>query len=465
MKQTKVVAIDLGASSGRLISGSFDGERIILKEHYRFNNHPVELLGSLYWDYLNLIQEIRTGLAICYQDLGEIASLDVDTWGVDYGLIGKNGQLLHAPYSYRDARSSKVLAEFSELVSPQQLFELTGTRLDAINSVVQLFADLKQDITLQQRIAKVVYMPNLIKYFLSGQISNETTIASTSGLIDTQTGQVNQWLCDKLGFKSDWFNAPTTVKLGSISLADNQSLEVLNGIGHDTAAALCALPITTQKLTQTAFISCGTWSIVGVQTAKPITSQAAFTAGLTNEGCVGGHNRLLKNITGLWIIQELKRQWQQKGQTYSFTQLSELATKADFIGSFIDPNASVFSSPTDMEATIKTYLVETKQKQPQDKGELLRLVYESLAQSYAETLTLLEQVTGHKIQEVYLFGGGIQAKILVDLTCKYTKRQVKLGPVEASVLGNIVHQLEILGEISQENKAMILNETYVTLKQ
>lgn len=465
MKRTNVIAVDLGASSGRLISGSFDGERIILKEHYRFSNHPVELLGSLYWDYLKIVQEIRHGLTYCQQDLGEIRSLDIDTWGVDYGLIGKNGQLLQAPYSYRDARSSKVLAEFSELVSPQKLFELTGTRLDAINSVVQLFADLKQDATLQERIAKVVYMPNLIKYFLSGQISTETTIASTSGLVDTQTAQASRWLCDKLGFQPSWFDASKSAKLGTFSLANGQVIQILNGVGHDTAAALCALPIPTEKLKQTAFISCGTWSIVGVQTPKPITSQMAFEAGLTNEGCVGGHNRLLKNITGLWIIQELKQQWQQKGQTYSFAQLSELATAADFIGSFIDPNASVFSNPADMETTIKTYLAQTKQKQPQDKGELLRLVYESLAQSYAKTLTLLEQVTGHQLEEVYLFGGGIQAEILVDLTRKYTKRQVKLGPIEASVLGNIVHQLEILGEISQENKTMVLNETYVTLKQ
>ncbi|WP_282708461.1 FGGY-family carbohydrate kinase [Ligilactobacillus sp. Marseille-Q7487] len=470
MNITNVIAVDLGASSGRLISGSYDGEKITLAEQFRFSNQPIELLDSLYWDYLQILQKIKEGLVCSERTLGKLTSLSVDTWGVDYGLIGINGNLLQAPYSYRDGRATKYLTEFTKKVSAENLFALTGTQLDAIDSIVQLFADLQLNPHLERQIAHVVFMPNLIKYFLSGNLSSEWTITSTSGLLEQKTRKISSVLCEKLGFNKEWF----------IDFTDNQDLgllrdkiqtdmnlkselKILNGVGHDTAAALVSLPVKPDEWQKTAFISCGTWSIVGTQTPEAIVSQEAFSAGLTNEGCQGQKNRLLKNITGLWIVQELQREWATKGDKLSFEEMTALAMEASSIQSKIDPNAQIFTDSGNMQERINEYLKFTQQPLPRDKGELLRLVYESLANSYAKAITELEKITGNEIEDVYMFGGGIQNKLLVDLTRKYTKRNVSLGAVEASVLGNIVDQLEILGKITSANKESVLKKTYEQL--
>ena len=468
MGDIRVIAVDIGASSGRLISGTYDGEKIILQEQYRFTNQPVEILDSCYWDYLKIIQEIKNGLIYSEHNLEKIDSLSVDSFGVDYGILAENGKIIQAPYSYRDNRALNYLSVFKQNVTAEELFKLTGTKLDPINTIVQLFADLQLNSSLKAQIDKIIFMPNLIKYFLSGQQSVEYTIASTSGLLDCNTRKVNEKLCAKLDFNPTWFDNVETSDLGYLKdkakLCLKSNIKVLNGVGHDTAAALISLPVDQADWTKTAFISCGTWSIVGTQTNQPIISKEAFEAGITNEGCQGQKNRILKNITGLWIIQELQREWENQGEKISFNEMTLLAKQAKEIKSRLDLTGSDFVFAGDMEERIYKYLQKTKQVLPKNKAELLRIVYESLASSYAEIIRELERITGRKFEDVYMFGGGIQNKFLVSLTEKYTKKSIKLGAVEASVLGNIVDQLEILGAITAENKKSVLNKTYQKLR-
>ncbi|MCH4170233.1 MAG: rhamnulokinase [Lactobacillus sp.] len=468
MKSTNVIAVDLGASSGRLISGTYDGNKITLKEQFRFSNLPVQVVNDLNWDYIKILQEIKYGLSIAHQDLDSLDSLNVDTWGVDYGLLNTHGQLLMAPHSYRDNRVNQFEDQLYDIISPFELFKLTGNQPAKINSILQLYSDLQLNPFLKTEVAHVLFMPNLIGYFLTGKIQNEFTISSTSGLLDTDSRDFSSTVFKQLGFQSAWFGtlAKGGVELGPISKAIQQELnldrelKVITGVGHDTAAALLALPIAPVDKEDVAFISSGTWSIIGRQTPKPVVSQAAFDSGLTNEGCFDGSNRLLANLTGLWIVQELQREWSYKGEVVEFGKMVEDALSVQSIDSYIDPNNELFTAPNQMEEKIKAYLKETGQKLPKNRGELILLVLESLAFSYKKIIENLETVTNKPITKIHMFGGGIQNRLLVQLTANFTQKEVVAGPVEASVMGNIVSQLLVSGSLSLKDSQSVLENSF-----
>jgi len=468
MAAKNLIAVDLGASSGRLISGTFDQGKIVLKEQFRFSNQPIEINGSLYWDYLKIIQEIKYGLSIAEKDLGQIESLSVDTWGVDYGLLDQEGELVRTPHSYRDARTTKTEDQFNRVFSTQALFEQTGVQKNVINTINQLFAEFNQRPYLRKQVANILLMPNLIEYFLSGVKSNEFTIASTSGLLDQKSQQLQPDILKQLGLKASMFGEISRqgAVLGPIlpaiknEVGLKSEIQIINAVGHDTAAAVLALPIEKQNQHQTAFISCGTWSIVGIQTDVPVINELVVEQGLTNEGCFGGGNRLLSNITGLWIVQELQKEWSFQGEMIPYTDMVDLAKEAADISSFINPQAPEFISPGNMAAKVEQFLTRTHQEQPKTKGELLKVIYQSLALSYAQTIQLLEQCSQTTIQSVYMFGGGIQNDYLVQLTADYTQKTIVIGPVEASVMGNILGQLIVAQQISEQDRMAILQHSF-----
>lgn len=468
MAITNLIAIDLGASSGRLISGQYDGQTVTLKEQFRFSNHPVDINGRLYWDYLKIFQEIKYGLSIAMKDLGHIDGINIDTWGVDYGLLTARGELAFAPHSYRDTRTATVQAEFERRMPLQQLFEQVGNQPDTINTNIQMFADITRYPFLKEEVAHILMMPDLVGYFLTGKMASEFTIASTTGLLDVKTRQWNQTVLDQLGLPRAWFGELVTggKVLGAIrpeicaELQLNQDATVITGVGHDTAAALLALPIAATERQHAAFISCGTWSIVGRATEAPVVNATAYAAGLTNEGCFDGTNRLLQNTTGLWIIQELQSEWSYQGEMVEFGKMTQEAIDAESIGSYIDPNTAIFATPGQMTAKIKRFLTVTNQTQPQTRGELVRVVLESLALTYRRALEALEQVGGGSISEINMFGGGIQNQLLVSLTADYTGKVVATGPTEASVMGNIVSQLQTLGLLKEAETPAVMAASF-----
>ena len=304
-----VIAIDLGASSGRLISGVFDGEKIETKEQFRFSNQPVNILGEYFWDYIKIFQEIKHGLAIAEKNLGKIDSISVDTWGVDYTFLDKKGMILRPPHSYRDNRVKNYINDLKNIISEEKLFTETGVNFNKINTIVQLFSDIKSNKELTVEIGSILMMPNMFEYLLSGKKSTDFSIISTSGLLNSENGNYSDKVFNSLQLKHEWFTPIN--KNGQIlddilpNIREELELEskpkIISGVGHDTAAALESL---RNMDADTAFISCGTWSIVGKKVNKPVISDLAMDAGLTNEGCLGGSYRLLKNITGLWIVQE-----------------------------------------------------------------------------------------------------------------------------------------------------------------
>lgn len=468
MKTTNLIAVDLGASSGRLISGQFDGKQIKLKEQFRFSNNPVELNGSLYWDYLKIFQEIKYGLSIAMKDLSRLDGMSVDTWGVDYGLLTKKGELLFAPHSYRDPRTDGYEQKMAGRISNSELFRRTGNQPAKINTNLQLFADIQRYPFIKDQVERVLLMPNLVNYFFSGVQENEFTIASTTGLLNADTRDWDATTLDRLEVPQHWLGKLTTgghvsgpiLPTISAELQLNSDMQVISGVGHDTASALLALPISQQDRQHVAFISCGTWSIIGRQTSKTIISDEAYQAGLTNEGCFDGSNRLLQNLTGLWIVQELQKEWSYKGEVVSFSKMVVEAEASKSNNAYIDPNAEIFTAPGGMEEKINSFLKNTQQPLPENRGQLIRIVVESLALSYKQVIDNLEHITKEPIEAIHMFGGGIQNEMLVRLTADFTGKPVITGPVEASVMGNIVSQLQVLGKLSAEATQTVMNNSF-----
>ncbi|WP_019911724.1 rhamnulokinase [Paenibacillus sp. HW567] len=460
-KLIRLLAVDLGASSGRVMLGTYDGNSIVAEELHRFANTPVQEGGHLYWNVAALLQEIKHGLKLAIQAYGEIASLSVDTWGVDYGYIDHAGQLLNAPHHYRDQRMDAHRTRLEELLPPEEQFRLTGNQPDSINTVYQLFADFQENSRLQESVNKMLMMPDLFLYLLSGAASAERTILSTSGLLDARSGRLSTEVFCRLGIPAGLI--PDQVPAGTVigSLRPELSSElgcgpinVIAGASHDTASAVASIPYADKD--SAAFISSGTWSLVGMETKAPVLDRQCLDYGFTNESCYGGGNRLLKNITGLWLLQETRRVWAEAGEALSYGELIELAGNEGPASSWINPDDPLFRTPGDMPERIAEYCRKTGQRVPKTKGAIVRVIVESLAKSYASALKGLEQITGRPIRIVHMVGGGIQNRLLCQLTADATGKKVIAGPVEASALGNLLVQLAALGELDFSRAAGVV---------
>ncbi len=455
----KMLAIDLGASSGRGIIGKFDGSKITLEEVHRFTNDPVNLNGSLYWDMLKLFTEIKQAISTCA--LGEnkdIRSISIDTWGVDFGLVDSFGQLIGNPYNYRNpAFDYELMEEVYSKIPKERLYEITGTQFLNFNSIYQLYNISKNKYALENA-KELLFVPDLLKYFLTGVKQTEYTIASTSQLLDAKTRNWSAEIIDKLGFPKGIFGeivAPGTVA-GKLLPAikeevGNIDADVIACASHDTASAVVAVPAVNND--DFVYISSGTWSLMGKEIPEPLTNEKAYKYDITNEGATDGKIRFLKNIMGLWIEQESRRQWKRQGEVVSFDELSNMAMASKPHACFINPDYLAFQTPGNMPGRIQEFCEKTGQYVPQTKGEIVRCIFDSLAMCYRSTLDKMDEITGKKAPFINIVGGGTKEVPLCKLTANACGRPVYTGPVEATALGNIAVQAIANGEIKNTKEA------------
>jgi len=453
MSTTNFLAVDIGAASGRVIVGRWDGERFALEELHRFPNGPVTEGGHLHWDAPRLWQELQAGLAAyAAQDGAPLAGIGVDTWAVDYGLLDAAGQLLGNPYHYRDRRTVGVPDLVDTLLPPEALYAQTGIQRLLLNTLYQLVAAVQAGDPQLAAADTLLLMPDLLHYWLTGRKVAEYTNATTTQLLDARERRWATEILGKLGIPARILPpliAPGSV-LGPLLPAVRDAVGLRHDVPviavgtHDTASAVAAVPGLDER---SAYISSGTWSLVGVELDAPLLSAEAQRLNFTNEGGVAGTIRLLKNVGGLWLLQECQRQWQHEGRAYSWPELLALAEAAPPLRSLIDPDAPEFLAPQNMPATIREHCRRSGQPVPAGVGELVRCCLESLALTYRRVVAALETLTGRQIDTLRVVGGGSQNTMLCQLTADACQRTVVAGPAEGTALGNILVQAIATGHL------------------
>ena len=444
-----VLSFDLGASTGRAMLVTLDNGKIRLKEVHRFANNPVKLGDTLYWDFPRLMHEIYTGMQMAFHDT-PYSSVAIDTWGVDFGMLDERGHLLENPVHYRDERTNSVMPIFLERLCKENLYQITGIQHMKINTVFQLASLRMMRPDLLYRAHVMLPIPNLIAYFLTGEKQSEYTIASTTELLDLRSGEWSDRIIGKLNLDRSLF--PPIVQPGTIagdllpSICDDLSIPpvaVINTASHDTAAAVVAVPCVQEDFL---FLSCGTWSLMGTELKAPVVTAESMTLNFTNEGGVNKTIRLLKNIMGLWIVQECLRHWLADNEL-SVTALMQEAEEAEPFQCIINPNDDRFLTPGNMPQRIRDYLKHTNQTVPITRGGLLRCVYESLALCYRNTAKHITRLTGKEYDTLYVVGGGCRNTLLMQMTADATGMTVMAGPSEATALGNALVQFIAVDEI------------------
>ena len=469
MKKLKMLAIDLGASSGRGIVGTFDGEKLALQENHRFTNDPTMAAGQFTWDILRIFHEIKQSIRNCaLSDDKDIASIGIDTWGVDFGLLGKDGKLLANPVHYRDTRTVGVPEEAFKTFSREKLYDITGIQVMDFNSLYQLLALQRENPELLGIAKDMLFVPDLLNYFLTGKKQTEYTIASTSQLLDARTRNWSPEIIEKFGLPKHIFS--NIVEPGTIcgKLRDDVKEEcggidptVISVGAHDTASAVVAVPAKRDKFI---WISSGTWSIMGTETKEPQISDKSSAYNFTNEGGYEGTIRFSKNITGLWVLQESRRQWIREGTTYGFGELVEMGKAAKPLQSFINPDDPRFGVPGNIPKRIREYCKETGQPVPETVGEIVRCIEESLALKYRLTVESIEKLNGRKTQKINVIGGGSKDAFLSQLTANACGIPVVAGPDEATSIGNLMMQAIAAGEVADLAQAREVVRNSFSLK-
>lgn len=449
----RFLAFDLGAESGRAIVGTLRDGRLTLDEVYRFPNEPVRVLDNLYWDALRLFHEIKRGLRLAVARYGrDIQSIGIDTWGVDFALLGEKDILLSNPYHYRDSRTQGVMEEAFKRVPQDKIFYRTGIQFMPINSLYQLLAYRLQQPSLLAQAKAFLMMPDLFNFFLTGQKASEFTIATTTQMYDPRKREWARELLTSLEIPSSILpeiHPPGTI-LGTLlpqvaKETGAREVPVIAPASHDTASAVAAVPAQTPDYL---YISSGTWSLVGVEAPEPVITQDTLRLNFTNEGGVGGSFRLLKNIVGLWLVQECRRAFERQGEILDYTTLTQMAQEARPLVSLVDPDHPSFLNPEDMPAAIQKFCQETGQPVPQSKGEIIRCALESLALKYRWVLDRLEKVLGKRLQVIHIVGGGSKNELLCQFAANATGRPVLAGPVEATAMGNLLVQAMALKQLA-----------------
>lgn len=446
------LAFDFGASSGRMILSKFQDGRIELEELHRFNNEPVKAGKVFYWDTFRLYHELKQGLKKAAARKIPIKSMGIDTWGVDYGLLDKKGNLIGMPIHYRDDRTEHAIEEFGKVVPLDELYAITGIQFMNFNTIFQLFADKQMRPEVYENADKLLLMPDLMGYFLTGRKYNEYTDLSTGQVLDAQKRSLDKNLLERAGIRTDLFCEmvqPGTV-IGPLSkeVVDETGLHGVEMIAvgsHDTASAVAATPFEDKNA---AFLSCGTWSLLGMELDEPILSKESFEYNYTNEGGVEGKIRYLKNINGLWVMQNLRRNWCEFEGDVSFPDIIAAAKSANRKDFRINPNDPRFNAPISMMKEVIGYCEDHGQGTPEGLGEIAMAIYNGLTYEYRKTIEDLEKLTGKTISCINMVGGGIQDQLLCELTAKETGKKVVAGPIEGSVLGNILMQLKAIGAIT-----------------
>jgi rhamnulokinase len=458
MSAEHFLAFDLGAESGRAMLGSLEGERLSMQEVHRFSNGPVHVRGHLHWDVLRIWSEMLQGLRqAAARSQGSLSGLGVDTWGVDFGLLDAAGHLIGNPYHYRDSRTDGMMEAAFARAPRQEIYRQTGIQFMQLNSLYQLLSMRLMNDPALECASTFLTMPDLFNYWLTGRKANEFTIATTTQCYNPLTADWAWEVLRALDIPLHLFQP--IIQPGSIlgelepeiaQEAGLARLQVVAVASHDTASAVAAVPAESERIV---FISSGTWSLVGSEVSQPVISEQSLAFNFTNEGGVGGSYRFLKNISGLWLVQECRRAWAAAGQEYSYAELTRLAAQAPAFQSLVDPNDPIFLKPGGMPERIQHYCRERGQTPPSSVGEFVRCALESLALAYRKTILELEQTLGYPLEAVHIVGGGSQNRLLNQFTANATGKPVIAGPVEATAIGNVLVQAMALGQLSSLSEA------------
>jgi len=468
----KYIAVDLGASNGRVIVGNLEGFEVT----NRFPTWNIRLGDSVHWDILAIFNEIKKGIKEAVRLYPEdVVSIGIDTWGVDHGLLDRSGSLIGNPYMYRDSRTDTAMDEVFKVVPKQEIYDRTGIQFAQFNTLYQLWAMKRDSPELMAAADRYLSIPDLLSYWLTGVMKNEYSHATTTQLVNPRERAWDYELIGKLGLPEKIFGeiVPSGTVLGPLAphvaeeLGAPASLSVVAVGSHDTASAVAAVPVEPGK--ESLFLSSGTWSLLGVESEEPVIDEKTFGYDLTNEGTVTGNTRLLKNIMGMWILQESKRYWDEHEKKYSWDELSDMARDFGPVEWHLDPNDDLFFAPSSiddpMPTRIRKFCAKNGWTEPESIGEIVRGIFQGLAETYAGTIDALEDITGKKYEDLFIVGGGCQETLLCELTAEISGRAVHAGPVEATALGNILVQSLASGEVAsiQEGR-MVLKKTQKILE-
>ncbi|MFD2117334.1 rhamnulokinase family protein [Paenibacillus yanchengensis] len=448
---TYVLAFDLGASSGRAVLGQLVDGKIELEELHRFSNDPVQVGGELHWDILRLLHELKQALIKAKNRGIVLDSMGIDSWGVDFGTLNEQGKLLGNPYHYRDTHTVGVMEQLIEKLSAETIFGRTGIQMMGINTLYQLASLKTNQSHLLQGAKHILMTPALLRYFLTNEMHNEFSMATTSQLFNPIVGDWDDHLLEAIDIEKEMLGnvvqPGTYVGQLSAEVCEELTIDPIPVIAvaeHDTGSAVVAVPAEEKSF---AYLSSGTWSLIGTEVQTPVINELSQQLNFTNEGGAYGTYRLLKNIMGLWIIQESRRAWEKAGQTYSFPELVKLAEQAEPFARFIDVDDELFMHPGNMPAQINVYLQQTNQQTTDDVGSIARVIMESLAFKYRIALEQIEQLTGEVYDGLHIVGGGIQNTLLCQWTANAIGKPIKAGPVEGSAIGNMVVQWISAGKL------------------
>ena len=461
MEKHIFLAFDLGATSGRSILGTVADGKVEIKELTRFPNAVTELHGKYYWNLMGLYQALREGLVACNKEGIVPESIGIDTWGVDVVPIGEDGSILSMPRAYRDPYTVGMPERFFEKVSREKVYEKTGIQIMNFNTLYQIFAGMETDYVPMKQAKYLLFMPDALAYMLTGEKVCEYTISSTSQILDPRTKDFDKELLEAAGVDASVFSKPvfpgTVVGTLTDALAQYSRLGKVNVVsvaGHDTASAVAAVPALDENF---AYLSSGTWSLMGIESKEPVITPETYELNYTNEGGVEGTTRFLKNICGMWILEQCRKEWTLSGKDYSYPEIVEMAMSATPFKSFIQPDDPSFANPPSMLEAINAFCERTGQEKPENDAQVIRLIFESLALRYRQVLEDLDRIATHPIERLHIIGGGSKNRLLNQLTANAIGRKVIAGPSEATAIGNVMIQAMAAGVVSslQEMRSII----------
>lgn len=452
MKKHTFLAFDIGATSGRAVLSTLMNGKFEMREIHRFPNNLLELHGKYYWDVYHLYNELKKSLSICGSQQTELDSIGIDTWGVDFGCLAEDGSLLGLPRAYRDPYTEGAPEEFFKLIPREEVYRLTGIQIMNFNSLFQLFRGQQEDFAPLVHAEEILFMPDLLSYLLTGNRVCEYTDASTSQLLNPVTKQFEASLLAAAGVSPSIVRPvvmPGTV-VGELTDAIVREtgigkVPVIAVAGHDTASAVAAVPALDQQF---AYLSSGTWSLMGIETEQPIITTESYENNFTNEGGIEGTTRFLKNITGMWLLEQCRKEWERAGRTYSYPEIVQMAEQAVPFRCFVNPDDPCFANPESMSEAIANYCKETGQTVPVTDAEFIRCIFESLALRYNEVIQMLIKMAPFPITRLHVIGGGSKNRMLNQFTANAIGMPIVAGPSEATAIGNSMIQARSAGIVS-----------------
>lgn len=458
MKQRQYLAVDLGATSGRTTLATFDGSNISLRELTRFANPMVPIAGHIHWNIVELYNQILSALSLVHKEGIELDSIGIDTWGCDVAYFGAKGNLISLPYCYRGSHTEGAMEAYFERMPAAELYNRSGIQFMPFNTIFQLDAINRLGLVNISGVDKILFIPDALNYMLTGVAATEYSVATTGQIVDAQSKQLDEKVLSVAGIRKEQFGqfiTPGTV-LGELTEQNKHhtgitKAKVIAVAGHDTASAVAAVPVGPEA----AYLSCGTWSLMGIKTESPIITEQSFAENFTNEGGVDGTIRFLKNICGLWLFERCRAEF-----TDAPKDVAELVALAGSVGddftTLINPDDPTFANPPSMIEAIDNYAERTNQQKPSTPAEYCNCIFRSLAARYREVFTLLEQFAGRRLEYLYVIGGGAQNAMLMQLTANAIGRDVVVGVAESTTMGNILMQMRALGDIEAADMQRII---------